>query len=361
VIPLDPGRTGRILIRANNWIGDVVMISPAVRAIREHFAAARIAIVAKRWVLEALSGNPHFDDLIEYDPGGPHAGPGGRLHLARELRRDGPIDLAVLFQKAFDAAVIARLAGARIRVGYATDFRSGLLTHPLPLPPPGTHHVELFLGLARALGCEIRDPNPYFHLGREDRVRAAARIAASPLAGPGPRIAIHPAASKAPRAWHSDRFARVAGGLIAAVGARTLLVGGPADTVVLDGIASVLPSGSCFIPGPATPLRELAGLLESCDLFIGNDSGPMHVAAALGIATVGIFGPGWPRTTGPIGRPGRVAAIGKSYPCSPCRQDFFRECPPAPSGKPFCLEEIGVEEVMATALALLPTRTRTGI
>jgi heptosyltransferase-2 len=120
MIPIDPVRTQRILIRANNWIGDVVMISPAVRAIRERFTQARIAMVAKNWVLDALGGNPCFDELIEYDPDGIHRGVAGRLRLARALRQGAPFDLAVLFQKAFDAAAVARLAGARGPLGYAT-------------------------------------------------------------------------------------------------------------------------------------------------------------------------------------------------------------------------------------------------
>src|SRR5262245_46643634 len=172
MIPPDPAATHRVLIRANNWIGDVVMISPAVRAIRERFTRARIAIVAKRWVLEALSGNPFYDDLVEYDPEGRHAGLAGRVRLAREIRRGGPVDVAVLFQKAFDAAVIALLAGARVRVGYATDARRALLTDPLPVPPSGMHHAEAFLALARALGCRVDDPRPFFHVGDAERDRA---------------------------------------------------------------------------------------------------------------------------------------------------------------------------------------------
>jgi lipopolysaccharide heptosyltransferase II len=353
MIPINPSSTGRILIRANNWIGDVVMISPAIRAIRERFTRARIAMVAKAWVLEALGGNPCFDELLEYDPDGIHRGVAGRLRLSRALRQGGPFDLAVLFQKAFDAAVIARLAGARRRVGYATDGRSALLTDALSLPPAGTHHAQVFLGLARALGCEVRDPIPFFHLTADDRGLAASRIDRSPLSGTGPRVALHAGASKWPRAWHPDRYAALARTLHDATGARILLIGGGEETALLDSIQSELRGVPCFAPGPAVRLKEVAGILETCDLFVGNDSGPMHLAAALRIPTIGIFGPGRSRTTGPVGPPDRVAVIERDYPCAPCRQDFFRECPPAPSGKPFCIEEIGVDEVAAAAFALL--------
>jgi lipopolysaccharide heptosyltransferase II len=365
MIPPNPQEVHRILIRANNWIGDVVMISPAVRAIREHFQRARVAILAKRWVLDALGGNPYYDDLVEYDHTRRHAGLSGRLQLAAELRRAGRIDVAILFQKAFDAAAIAWLAAARERVGHATDRRSLLLTSAVPLPPAGTHHVDVFLGLARSLGCPVRDRQPFFHLSPADRERAAARAASAGLAAAPLLVALHAGASKAPRAWSADRFAALAQRLCRRHGAALLLMGDAGDTVVLRRIAEGLPPRSLLALPEDGGLRDSAALLERCHLFVGNDSGPMHLSAALGVPTLGIFGPGSPRATGPIGPEGRVAVIGRDYPCSPCRQDFFRECPPAPSGKPFCLEEIEVEEVESAALALLrgarqPTRSEAG-
>jgi ADP-heptose:LPS heptosyltransferase len=316
-------------------------------------------MVAKAWVLEALGGNPCFDELLEYDPDGVHKGVAGRLRLARTLRQGDPFDLAVLFQKAFDAAVIARLAGARCRVGYATDARSLLLTHALALPAAGTHHAEVFLGLARALGCEVRDPIPFFHLSNDDRALAAALIEHSPLSGAGLRVAIHVGASKGPRAWHPERYAAMARTLHAAVGARFFLIGGAEETALLNSVQSGMKGVPSFASGPALRLKGVAGILAACDLFVGNDSGPMHLAAALRVPTVGIFGPGRGRTTGPIGAPDRATVIERDYPCAPCRQDFFHECSPAPSGKPFCLEEIKVDEVVEAALSLLASG-RTG-
>jgi heptosyltransferase-2 len=348
---IDAGRVGRILIRANNWIGDVVMISPAVRAIREHFSGARVAILARSWVLEALRSNPYFDDLIEYDRDGIHAGAIGRLRLVRDLRRRR-FDLAVLFQKAFEAAALAVLAGARMRVGYATDLRRPLLTHPLPLPDPNAHHVEGFLGIARALGCAIPDPHPFFHLDAEDREHARALIRAAGTPEDALLIALHPGASKPQRAWHAGRFALLGRRLAERLGARIVLLGGPGDGPDLARVAAGMPAGAlCRLPGVPS-LRDMGGVLERCRLFVGNDSGPMHVAAAVGVPTVGIFGPGSPRRTAPLSRTGEVVAVGRDYPCSPCRQNFFRECSPSPAGKPFCLEEIGVDEVEAAALSL---------
>ena len=350
--PIPPSEIRRILIRANNWIGDVVMISPAVRSIREHFGGARIAILAKPWVLEAQRGNPFYDDLIEYDDEGNHAGAAGFLRLVARLRKER-FDLAILFQKAFEAAAIARLAGIPFRVGYATDFRSALLSHALPLPPADTHHIDLFLGIPAALGCTTNDPLPFFQVDADSRARAADFLRKGGVGNDRPLVALHPGASKEPRAWHPDRFAALGHRLSRRIGARLLLLDGPGDRRLSEEIRRGLPR-DCIVPtGSDLTVKMMAGLLEHCDLFIGNDSGPMHLAAALDVPTLAFFGPGSPRRTAPRARSNRIACLSRDYPCAPCRQDFFQECPPAPSGKPFCLEEIRVEEAEATALALL--------
>jgi len=346
---IDPSRIHRILIRANNWIGDVVMISPAVRAIREHFTHARIAILARGWVIDALKGNPYYDDLIPYDREGAHRGVAGRLRLIHRLRHER-FDLAILFQKAFEAAAFAALAGIPARVGYPTDLRRGLLTHPVDLPPPDLHHIDVFQRIATFLGCPIRDPLPFFHLDEEDRRKAIDFLAGR--SGPF-LVALHPGASKPQRGWHADRFARLGTRLADRFGARVLLVGGPADGPLLDSIRAGLPAGAVVNMDRGLPIRELAAVLERCRLFIGNDSGPMHVAAALGVPTIGLFGPGSPHRTAPRGPRSRVACLWKGYPCSPCRQKFFQECPASPNDKPFCLEEIGVDEVEEAACRLM--------
>ncbi len=357
--PIPAGGVRRILIRANNWIGDVVMISPAVRAIREHYRDARVAILAKRWVIETLRGNPFYDDLIEYDDEGAHRGPAGLLRLAARLRREA-FDLALLFQKAFEAAVIARLAGIPLRVGYSADRRSPLLTHALPQPPPHTHHVDVFLGIARALGCAVCDPIPFFHVDADSRARAAQWLGNAGARGDRPIAAIHPGASKEPRAWHAGRFAELGRRLADRIGARVLVLAGPPDRIAEATIRRRIPD-ACLLPAAPEPtIQFMAGLIERCDLFIGNDSGPMHIAAALDVPTIALFGPGSPGRTAPRAPSGRVVPLGRDYPCAPCRQDFFRECSPAPSGKPFCLEEITVEEVERAAADLLgraPVRT----
>ena len=366
-----PASVRRILVRANNWIGDVVMISPAVRALRERFTGAEIAILARPWVLDALAANPYFDRLIPYESPGRHAGLIGRMRLAAELRRQ-KFDLAVLFQKAFDAAFLAAAARIPARVGHDTDHRGLLLTDRVHVTPESfrRHHVDFFLEVAEACGCVVSTREPFFALAQEDRawateflagaagsgasVRGAAVPGASvPGAAPASLLAIHPGGSKAPRAWHAARFAELAGALADERGLVPMVVGDTGDAAAGEEIARAVPG--TIIAAGSTTVRRMAALIERSALFVGNDSGPMHIAGAVGTPAVGIFGPGTPEKTAPRTKPGRFEAVTLRFPCSPCKQDFFRECDPAPSGKPWCIEKIEAETVLAACRRVLQT------
>src|SRR5688572_3084770 len=126
----------RILIRATNWIGDAVMCLPALRAIRERFPAAHLAILARPWVADLYQREPFCDEMIPYLASGENWNLRAKWSLARELRKRR-FDCAILLQNAFDAALIAWLARVPVRIGYKRDARSPLLTHAIPLPRPG--------------------------------------------------------------------------------------------------------------------------------------------------------------------------------------------------------------------------------
>ena len=343
----------KILVRVNNWIGDVVMISPAIRALRNRFPRSEITLLAKTRVLDALRGSPYYDRLLEYDRPGAHAYPSGRLRLIRSLRRER-FDLAVLFQKAFEAAFLARAAGIPIRVGFRTDSRGWLLTHPVE-EPGETHHVEHFLRIVEAVGCRTSDRRLSFHLDQRSRDAAARFLRDGGIRAEELRVAVHPGASKAPRGWHPERFAQVASRLAQEHGARPILLGSDADRSTLEGMAAII-GPAAILPPAGQTLREMAALLERCHLLICNDSGPMHVAAALRIPVVAIFGPGHPARTAPYTDAGLYRVLTAAYPCSPCRQKFFRECLPAPSGKPYCLEDVPVEAALRACIDMVGTR-----
>ncbi|HEU5182906.1 MAG TPA: lipopolysaccharide heptosyltransferase II [Candidatus Polarisedimenticolia bacterium] len=340
----------KILIRVNNWIGDVVMVSPALRAVRRTYPHAEVTLLARSWVIDSLRGSPYFDRLIEYDRKGAHAGGWGRWKLIQRLRREH-YDMALLFQKAFEAALFASMARIPRRIGFSTDARGWLLTDALPLPKEG-HHVEHFLQIAEAAGCDTSDRRLSFHVTPAARDAAYRFMRQQGLLEAPLRVGIHAGASKAPRAWHASRFAEVATSLASQLGARVLLFGSDADAPLLETIRRE--SGDVCLPPPrGQSLQVMAALMEHCHLVVCNDSGPMHVAAALRIPIVALFGPGSPERTGPFTDPALVRVLTRRFPCSPCRQDFFRECQPAESGKPFCLEEITAAEVVAASQDLL--------
>ena len=410
MMPLpDPARVGRIMVRATNWIGDVVMISPALAALRRRFPGARIEAVAIPRVASCLRSSPDVDEVIAFDREGADSGVPGLLRLARRLR-ERRYDMAVIFQKAIGAALAARLAGIPIRIGLDTDRRGWLLTHPVPFTGElaRRHHLLIFSEVARAAGCEIGDPRPSFPIAAGDlawadgflRERGAERFTFL--------VALHVGASKPPRAWHRERFAEAARRVAESREAGVVLLGGPGDAADMQAIARSLGDRAIDACGKST-IGGMAALIARCGIFLGNDSGPMHVAGALGLPVVAIFGPGDPDRTAawdpvihaerrgsPAGGPGsgrggaerigpasrrtsnvsvegmepggsathgispggprsspRVIPISRRYPCAPCRQDFFRECYPAPSGKPMCLESITVDEVVEAMDSLL--------
>jgi lipopolysaccharide heptosyltransferase II len=343
----------KILIRVNNWIGDVVMISPAMRAVRGAFPRAEITLLAKTSVIDSLKGAPFCDRLIEYDRRGPHAGWKGRWKLIGELRRE-KFDLALLFQKAFEAALFARLAGIPQRVGFASDSRGWLLTTRLPLPRDG-HHVLHFSRIAGSVGADTSDLRLSFHLTPAAKDTALRFLQAQRLCEEELRVAVHPGASKPARGWHAERFGEATAALVREHGARPLLLGSSGEAKALEIIRDIA-GPTCVVPPPGQSLQEMAAILEHCHLLLCNDSGPMHIAAALRVPVVAVFGPGTPERTGPFTDPGLFRVLTHRFPCSPCRQDFFRECRSAPSGKPWCVEEVNLQEVLRACTELLGTR-----
>lgn len=363
-----PWRVKRILIRSTNWIGDIVMISPALSALRRRYPEARIEIVAIPRVAPCLEANPAIDEVLRFDRRGADRGVRGLLRLARRLR-GRRYDMAVLFQKAAGAALAARLAGIPIRIGLDTDRRGWLLTHPVPFTEAlaRRHHLEIFSEIARAAGCDTVAQEPWFPLLPND-LEWADRFLAARGAGRFPLLlALHGGASKAPRAWHAERFAEVAARMAAGHDAGVVLLGGDGDRGAMSVVASRLGDRAMDACGEST-IGQMAALISRCAAFLGNDSGPMHVAGALGVPVVAVFGPGdpgrtaaWPAAPPTMGA-GRspVLAVSRRYPCAPCRQSFFKECYPSPSGKPMCLESIGVDEVESALESALISGGRGG-
>jgi heptosyltransferase II len=317
----------KIPIRATNWVGDAIMALPALRAVRWRFPEAEIAIVARSYVGDIYRDQQICDQLIHYDPQGVHDGFSGRERLAAEVRAQ-KFDVALLLQNAFDAAWLAWRAKIPERIGYARDGRSFLLTKALPVPKLGeipAHEKFYYLELLRRAGwVESLSDESFIGVNvPEEKQRQAAEFLAQWGSRPRAlRIAIGAGASYgSAKCWPPSRFAEVANRLQSQTGADLILFGTAAETVVSNAIAAELRQPPLDLTGK-TAIADLPALLSQCHLFIGNDSGAMHVAAAVGLPVVAIFGPTDPRGTAPV-TPRCTVVQEKPY-CSPC---FLRRCP----------------------------------
>ena len=317
----------KILIRATNWIGDAILALPALRAVRKRFQDAEIAIVARPYVADIYRDQSVCDHLIQYDPQGNHSGLSGRERLAAELRLQ-KFDVALLLQNAFDAAWLAWRAGIRERIGYARDGRSLLLTKAVPVPKPGEipkHEKFYYLELLRRVGWldSLQDESFIgMSVAEENRRRAAQFLAESGVRPHALRVAIGAGASYgSAKCWPPARFAELANRLHSREDADVILFGAAAESAVSSAIAAHMRRSPIDLTGK-TPIADLPALLSQCHLFIGNDSGAMHVAAAVGLPVVAVFGPTDPFGTAPV-TPRCTVVQEKPY-CSPC---FLRRCP----------------------------------
>ena len=314
------------------------MTTPAVRAIRRSFPAARIRMLAKPWVTPVFAHSPHVDDLLVYDADGRHRGLTGKFRLARDLKACR-FDAAILLQNAFEAAFITRMAGIPVRIGYDTDARRLLLNHAVRRPPgvKAAHQTDYYLAMLRGAGLAADDSRLHLTVGTGDRT-AAARILESAGLCPSDRmVGINPSAAYGPaKQWFPERFAVLADRIRDAFDARILVFGGPGDGALGRRISRMMSRRPVDLSGKTT-LGQAMALIDACSLFITNDSGLMHVAAALQTPLIAIFGSTDPVATGPWSRPSRV--IRSHLPCSPCLK------PVCPLGHLNCMNRIGVDRV----------------
>lgn len=335
----------KILIRATNWVGDAIMALPALRAVRSRFPEASIAIVARPYVADIYRGQGICDELIPYDPKGAHAGLGGRERLARELRAQ-KFDVALLLQNAFDAAWLASRAGVPERIGYARDGRGLLLTRKIRVPKTGeipAHEQFYYLELVRRAGWIDTLPSESHIALRvsEEQCRRAEEVIGSAGAGQKRmRIAIGAGASYgSAKCWPPERFADFVNRFRVHTDADVILFGTAAEGEVSSAIVAGI-KGPCISLVGKTNIVDLPALLSCCQLFVGNDSGAMHVAAAVGLPVVAVFGPTDPHGTAPV-TPRCTVVQEKTY-CSPC---FLRRCPIDHR----CMTKVHAEQVEAAA------------
>ncbi len=335
----------KLLIRATNWVGDAIMALPALRAVRSRFSEAEIAIVARPYVADIYRDQQIGNRFVEYDPAGSHAGFSGRERLAAQLRAQR-FDVALLLQNAFDAAWLAWRAKIPERIGYAREARSFFLTKAVPVPKSSeipAHEKFYYLELLRRAGWLESLPDDSFiglSVPEEKRKRAAEFLSRSGVRPEVMRIAIGAGASYgSAKCWPPPRFAELANRLQSQTDSDVILFGTSVEAKVSNAILAGMRRPAIDLTGK-TAISDLPALLSQCHLFIGNDSGAMHVAAAVGLPVVAVFGPTDPQGTAPVTT--RCTIVQEKPYCSPC---FLRRCPTDHR----CMTNVSAEMVEATA------------
>jgi len=337
----------KILVRATNWIGDAVMSLPALRLVRTRFPSARISVLARPWVLDLYTREHFADHIVPYTC----QTFSEKLTLSRSLRYQG-FDSAILFQNAFEAAAIAFAAGIPERIGYARDGRSLLLTRAIPVPAPQDipqHQRFYYLELLRRAGLTDGLPLPDEPIRLEGA--GDAREEGAPLLAKaglhGPVLGVSPgAAYGGAKRWLPERFAEAAVTVAGAAGRAVAIFGSQAERGLCEQVRQAVAVRGIEVHNFAgeTALAQFISLAAACDVFLTNDSGAMHIASALGVPTVAIFGATDDIATGPSGPLARV--VRHSVECSPC---LLRECPIDHR----CMTGVTAGEVAQTALNLL--------
>ena len=351
---IQPLEIKSVVVRGTNWVGDAVMTIPALRELRRILPHAQITLVTRSWSEGLFADADFLDDLLLYDR--TSNGLNAVMQQTREWKRRR-FDLAILFQNAFEAALIASLARVPQRLGYATDGRRALLTHPLPLPRWRKDHHEVFYYLNIIAQLEqlldgasnILEHEPRFALKVNDARQEEARelLRANGARLDRPLVALCPGStnSRAKR-WPAERYAALADKLIVEVGATVALIGSRDELSVSQDVAAHMRHQPVMLTG-RTDLRQAVALLSISDLLVTNDTGPAHIAAALERPTLVIFGPTDPTTTRPFSRAAEI--IRQPPECAPC---MLRDCPIDHR----CMTAITPDEVFARALSLLSKR-----
>jgi len=339
----------RILVIRLSALGDVVLATPAARALRAHFPQAKIDWLVDAAYLPVLAHNPHLSNAIPYDRRGEHAGAAGLLRLRSQLRQP-KYDLVVDLQAKPKTLALARALGAKRVVTLQKRTRSEALRAVIGLDRPNVrmHAIEMYL---EALGVLAVKPQG----GRlECSVTERGRTQAAPFfADATSVVGISPGARWATKRWESSRFAEVANALTRE-GHRVLLLGGPGDVAELTAMREKLVQPA--LDTSALGVEGLIAAVQRCKLVIAGDSGPIHIADALGVPTVALYGPTAPRRWAP--RDPRHRIIHKDLVCSPCSNHGSKRCP---LGSMQCMREISSSEVTAAALGVLNAPAREAV
>src|SRR2546425_456570 len=301
--PPAPSRVSRLLVIRTDRIGDMALTTPALGDLRAHFRKAEITILAPPAPLELLREHSAVDHLV----------PLRDNRLPPDLV--GRFDLVIDFTPDEDlrGALLARASHVRLRVGFRAAGRQACFSLRGARAGKRAHIMDLNRDLLDSLGVPATTVRPALYVSADERGTAQAGMASRGAAAP--RVAVHPGGHYPSQRWSPERFAELITSLTERCGAACVVVAGPDEQDLARRICEATPDA---LPAGALSIRSLMGLIASCDLFVGNNSGPLHIAAALGVPTVSVMGPSDPLRFAPRGPADRV--VRRELPCSPCER-----------------------------------------
>ncbi|HLB00001.1 MAG TPA: glycosyltransferase family 9 protein [Bacteroidota bacterium] len=335
-----PRPVERILVIKLRAIGDVLLSTAVLPGLRAAYPGASLDFLTEKYCAGVIEGNPHVSGLLTFDPRAERS-----LNLIRRVRAAG-YDLVLDLFGNPRSAVLALLSGAHVRVGYRFNWRT-LCYNRVVTPRGGTvHNVDFNLDALSRIGIDARDGKPFFPLDREAEAFAGECLDGAGYGGKKV-VALNPGGGWSSKKWRPDQFAGLGRRIVAERRSGVLIVWGPGEEEdarrVLAGI------GRGAVLAPPTTLKRLGALLKLCEALVTNDSGPMHIAAALGVPVLAIFGPTVPALQGPVFTRSEIVQ-NLTLDCLGCS---YTECP---IGNP-CMIDLPVEKVYSSLERLMKNPT----
>jgi heptosyltransferase-2 len=318
----------RLLVLSPNWLGDAIMALPAIGDLRRAWPKTRLVVGARGSVAPVFDLAPDVDEVLTLEWKGTR---GNRPAFRADVRRvsEARCDAALLLPNSFASAWLVHRAGVPHRWGYARDLRSWLLTERVRTPSGSRHQGAYYQHLVHALGVANGPLEPRLNVQPADTEAARALLSDRGWRGEGRVVVLAPgAAYGTAKQWLPEHFVALVGQLVGVDGATCVLVGSAGDAPATAALRSAVSEDArphVIDLAGATSLRALAGVLALADVCVSNDSGAMHLAAALGVAVVALFGPTREAETAPLTRAGRPARV-LTHPVE-CRPCMLRECP----------------------------------
>lgn len=331
----------RILVVNVNWLGDAIMTTPVFKGLKESFIQSFVAVMVTERVKDVFIGNPYIDEVIIFDEKDKKVDIFQKIKIVK-LLRDKKFDTAYFIQKSFTRLFICFLAGIKNRIGFDRPKNNLLLTKRIKALSKDNHRQKQYCHLFEQTGIVISDYQPRIFISQDERVNAEIFLKNIDLKY-SKLVAINPSANWAMKRWPIEYFAKLADRIITELNCEVVFIGADKEKELIESLINKMKNKAYNFCGKTT-IRQLAAIIERINLFISNDSGPAHLAAAQGIATIAIFGPTAVDITGPIGK--YVHIVKSKTNCAiPC---YNLKC-----SDNICMRQVAIDDVFDIAKKII--------